>query len=78
MDVSDETVPENKDNLHEFYNIVSKPDYTDKEVRDFFKKINLTITDPDMRYKPTRAELNKISEIHDEFEDRFDCEYKDY
>ena len=60
---------ENKDLLHQFYSIVSKPDYTDAQLREFFEPTE---------YKPTRREYDKIYDLHEVIEDLFDTEYKDY
>jgi hypothetical protein len=60
---------ENEHLLHQFYSIVSKPDYTDDQLREFFESTE---------YKPTRREYEKIYDLHEVIEDLFDTEYKDY
>jgi len=67
--IVDVSQPGNEELLQGFFSIVSRPDYSDNDLRDYFKNTE---------YKPTNKEYDKIYELHDTFEDMFDCEYKDY
>lgn len=67
--IVDVSQPGNEQLLHDFYSIASQVDYSDDDLRDFFKNTD---------YAPTRKEYDKIYQLHDNTEVMFDCEYKDY
>jgi hypothetical protein len=67
--IEDVSKPGKQKELHDFYAIVSQPDYTDSALRAFFGELG---------YQPTNKEYRKISDLHDHVEDKFDCEYRDY